>query len=386
MEPGVAREIEAAVSEQLGPFGVPGRVVFLGKQAELHTGGPPVSIDVEHIGEQWPLLPPEMRARKAEELARRLVQAYRAVSPLGEPAAPAFTISPRMIAIPLGAVILAGVIAFFGFRLLRSDEPTPQAPVIQTESPEQTAARQARVCEAARKRVYSGASMGALDTEGWVVELWLATRQPPGSEALVDLVSEGRLSPKADVDLANLSNARAEVSPGFSPDEEARFPGWRAVMLRFSGRYVDAFIDAGTRPRFLALAERAADVTRAELGALYGRCAHMTTRELGAWYRGADAPAAAAALVYAAGFFAEQPAVSRSALDKLGAPSPIDALRVAGAKLDTESLGKLIGAEGGSITPGAGGAITVTFPAGGPIRATRASRIVATQIGVGTEG
>jgi len=388
VDPEVAREIEAAVGEQLGNFGVSGTVVFQGRQIELHGSGPPMSIDVEHVGEQWALLPPEMRARKASELARRLVQAHRAAGALGPPEPRGIELPVRLIAIVTGAAVLVAVAAFFGFRLLRAEPPVEAAPVIQTETDEQTAARQARVCEAARKRIYSGASMGALDTEGWVVELWLATRQPPGSEALVELVSEGRLSPKADVDLAALSGARAEVTPGFTAEEEGRFPGWRAITLRLSGRYVDAYLDPGTRSRFIALAERAADVTKAELGALYGRCAHLTHRELGAWYRGVDAPAAAASLVYAAGFFAEQPAVSRSTLDALTGPSPLDALRAAAGKLDAESLGRLLGAEGGSITPGAGGAITVTFPVGGPIRATRASRIVAQKLDLraGAEG
>jgi serine/threonine-protein kinase len=135
----------------------------------------------------------------------------------------------------------------------------------------------------------------------------------------------------------------------------------------------------------VALADRLADAASAELGAFYGRCAHLPHHDLGGWFRGADAAAAAAALVYGVGFFTEQPAVSRRAMEGLG-PSPLDGLRAAAAKLDAAELGRLIGAEGGSITAGEGKAITMTFPVGGPTRATRASRIVAEKIGLSADG
>jgi serine/threonine-protein kinase len=386
VDPAVARDIEAAVGEALGRFGVSGQVVFLGRLMELRGRGPAVAIDVEQLGEQWPLLPPDLRARKAGEVARRLVQAYRAANPGGEAAAPPTGALMRILAIAISGVIIVAVLGFFLVRLIRSEDappPPPEAPPL--ESPEETAARQARVCEAARSRIFSGASMAALDKEGWIVELWLASKQPVGSEAFGELLSGGKLGAKADEELAALPNAQVEVAPGFDPAEAARFQGWHAVTLRFTGGYVAAYLDPGKRARFVSLADRLADAVSAELGAFYGRCAHLPHHDLGGWFRGADAPAAAAALVYGAGFFTEQPALGRRAMEGLG-PSPLDGLRAAAAKLDAAELGRLIGAEGGSITAGAGKAITMTFPVGGPTRATRASRIVAQKIGLGGEG
>lgn len=423
MDPEIALEIETAVRDQLSHFGASGRVVFLGRQIELHGSGPPVSIDVDPIAEQWPLLPPDLRLRKASDLARRLVQGQRADGPFADAARPptdgarppsmrpsaeqgAAPAAPwpgvprrpapspgapaggqRFVVIPLGGVLLAAIAGYFAYRVLREPEAPAPAPAASVAEPPDDPARVQRVCEAARKRVYSGASISALDTEGWVAELWVAGKKPAAEGALAPLIADGRISAAADAELGALTGARVEVVPGFPAGEEARFPGWSATTLRMSGRYMTAFLDPGLRPRLLAVAERVADATGAELGALYGRCAHLPYRELGTWFRGADASAAATALVYALGLFVEQPAVNRKALDGLGGATPLDALRAAGAtgKLDAEGLATLTGAEGGSLTAGKGGAVTLTFPLGGPTRATRASRIVARKLGVGVE-
>lgn len=387
METAIAREIEAAVREALGRYGVSGSVVVQARQVELHGHGPPVVIDMEHLGEQWVLLPPEMRERKVGDLARRLVQAHRTVSSIAPPPGEASGGVPKVLAIPAGLVVLIGVLGFVGLRMLRPKPDPPPSPPALTESADEASARRARVCDAARKRIYAGGSMAAFDTEGWLAELWLATTKPDsGGAGLGELVAQGKLTDKADAELAALPDGAAEITAGFKAGEEARFPGWRAVKVRFSGQYVGAYFDPAARPRFLSMADRMADAAGAELGALYGRCAHLDVHDAGAWYRGVDAPGAAAALVYAAGLFAELPAVDRRAVAALAGPSPLDALRVAGAKIDGPTLGGLVGPQGGSLTAGAAGAITVTFPAGGPTRATRASGVVARKLGVGVEG
>jgi serine/threonine-protein kinase len=387
VEAAVAREIEAAVRDALGLYGVSGTVVVQKQRIELHGHGAPVEIDIEHLGEQWELLPQEMRARKVADVARRLVQAHRTVSSIAPPGANAPARPPTVIAIPVAAVLLVGALAFFGFRMLRSKPPPPPPPPVPTESVDDAAARRARVCDAARKRIYAGASMGAFDTEGWFAELWLATAKPAADKGgLGELVAQGKLTDKADAELAALPDGVAEVVPGWKAEDEALFPGWRAVTVRLSGRYVGAYLDPGLRPRFLSMADRMADAAGADLGALYGRCAHLDHHDLGAWFRGADPAAAATALVYAAGFFSEQPAVDRRAVTALGGASPLDALRTAGAKLDGPTLGGLVGAQGGTLTTSGAGSIALTFPIGGPTRATRASRIVARKLGVGVEG
>ncbi|WP_437593252.1 hypothetical protein [Sorangium sp. So ce1000] len=399
-----AREIEAAVQEALGLFGTPGSVSVQGRQIALHGRGAPVAIDLEQLVEQWPLLPQDLRMRKASDIARRLAQAHRAVSSLAPPAPTARVQPARHLVIPVGVIALVVVGALFASRMLRSRE----APAAPPTGPETTAgedtARNARTCEAARKRIYAGASIGPFELAGWVAELWLATpRGTAAAEAsagavepavltaesagLGALVAQGKLRAGADAELAAITDGLVEIVPGFDEEQARRSPSWRAITARFSGGYARAYFDPAQRARFVALADRMADAATATLGALYARCAHLPYHDAGAWFRGSDPAAAAAALVYASGFFAEMPAVDRGALAALGAAAPIDALRGAGASLDAASLGKLVGAHGGGITKGGAGAVVVTFPVGGPTRATTASRTVARklQVGVGQD-
>ena len=398
-----AREIEAAVQEALGLFGTSGSVSVQGRQIALRGRGAPVAIDLEQLVEQWPLLPQELRLRKASDIARRLAQAHRAVSSLAPPA-PAARVRPsRHIVIPVGVIALVVVVALFASRMLRSRE----VPAVSPPEPETTAgedaARNARTCEAARKRIYAGASLGPFELAGWVAELWMA--MPRGTAAaeaggagepaaltaesvgLGALIAQGKLTAGADAELAAITDGLVEIVPGFDAEEAGRSPSWRAITARFSGGYARAYFDPAQRARFIALADRMTDAATGALGALYARCAHLPYHDAGAWFRGPDPAAAATALVYASGLFAEMSAVDRGALAALPGVGPIDALRGAGAALDAASLGKLVGAHGGGITKDGAGAVVITFPVGGPTRATTASRTVARklQVGVGQE-
>ncbi|WP_242516180.1 hypothetical protein [Sorangium cellulosum] len=398
-----AREIEAAVQEALGLFGIPGSVRVQGRQIALQGRGAPVVIDLEQLGEQWPLLPQDLRTRKASDIARRLAQAQRTVSSLAPPAsAPLRPL--RRLAIPIGAVVLVVAGALFGARALRMRDAPAALPPSPGEAVDEEAARHARTCEAARKRIYSGASMGPFELAGWVAELWLATPRPGGAAQAVAgaagqetvtadaaglgaFVAHGRLTEGADAELAAVTDGVVEIVPGFGDVEAKRSPSWRAIIARFSGGYARAYFDSTQRARFVALADRMADAAGAEIGALYARCAHLPYHDAGAWFRGPDPAAAAAALVYASGLFAELPAVNRAALAALGGAGQLDALRGAGASLDAAGLGTLVGAHGGGITRGGAGAVVITFPVGGPTRATSASRVVARklQVGVGKD-
>ncbi|WP_437818980.1 hypothetical protein [Sorangium sp. So ce1078] len=388
----------------MGLFGTSGAVSVQGKQIALRGRGAPVAIDLEQLVEQWPLLPQDLRTRKASDLARRLAQAHRAVSSMVPPAPTAPIRPARHVVIPVGAVVLAIVGVLFAVRLLRSRETPAALPAAPETVASEDAARNARTCEAARKRIYSGASMGPFELAGWVAELWLAmprsggtAQAAPGaagqdtpsaeSVGLGALVSQGKLTAAADAELAAMTDGLVEIVSGFDEEEAGRSPSWRAVIARFSGGYARAYFDPALRARFVALADRMADGATAELGALYARCAHLPYHDAGAWFRGPDPAAAAAALVYASGLFAEMPAVDRGALTALRGAGQIDALRGAGVALDAASLGKLVGAHGGGITKGGGSAVVITFPVGGPTRATSASRIVARklQVGVGQD-
>lgn len=397
VEAAVAHEIESAVQEALGLFGTSGSVVVNGRQIELRGPGAPVGIDMELLGEQWPLLPADMRARKASDLARRLVQAHRVVSSLAPPAAAASGRSLRGVIIPLAAIMVVIVGLLIGTRMLRSHEAPAPPPSVPSETAEETAGRHARACEAARKRIYADAAMGPFEVDGWVAELWFAKARAGGatqgeagsgvpsaeSAGLGAFIAQGKLTPGADAELAALTDGLVEVVSGLSEQDAARSPSWQATTVRLSGNYARAYFDPTLRARFIALADRLADAASADLGALYARCAHLPYHDVGAWFRGPDAAGAATALLYGAGFFAELPAVDRGAVAALRGAGQLDALRSAGAALDAGTLGRLVGSQGGSITTGAAGTVAISFPVGGPTRATGASRVVARKLKMG---
>ncbi|MEZ4308818.1 MAG: hypothetical protein R3F14_12330 [Polyangiaceae bacterium] len=92
MEGNPNREIEDAVQRALVSAGVQGIVSLSGRTLSLRADGAPVDIDALYLIEQWPLLPEEMRERKAGDLAMRLVEALRSAR---EGKAPAAAVSAR---------------------------------------------------------------------------------------------------------------------------------------------------------------------------------------------------------------------------------------------------------------------------------------------------
>lgn len=393
MDPEVKREIEAGVREALGLYGVPGDVHLEGRTIELRGSGPPIAIDIDLLGEQWTLLPGDIRARKCAELARRLHEATQAginaARGSSKPISPANAPRPVLV-VPLGGLVLVLIVVFaivwvWKEKGVASSDPEPTARPVHSGPEETTPEMQARVCDATRKRIYAGASIGPFDVKGWVIELWLAskTAAPGDAPALRALVSGGKLADAADDELAKLPDGRAEIVSGFADGDAAKSPGWKASIVRFSGAYAPAFLDAQRRPRMLSLAERLADAGQAQAVAFYGRCAHISARDLGAYFRGSDASTTAAALVYSMGFFAESPAVSRSAISALGG-GELDSLKAAATKLDRTTFAQIVGNLGGGITETASG-MALTFPLGGPTRATGAARAVARKIGVGVD-
>jgi serine/threonine-protein kinase len=281
------------------------------------------------------------------------------------------------------------VVLVFGARWwLRPEPPPPPKPAVPTESQSETSQRLARVCDATRARIRQGAPIGPFDMGGWVVEIWLANkggkdlRQSP---ALKAAIADGKLSPAIDASIAQVREGAAVLNDGFTPVAAARSPRWRGVTLTLSGDYARAFFDADTRGRFVALADRLYERSGAEVGALYGRCAHVATHDIGAWFRGPTAGGAATALVYSMGLFTEIAAVDRAAIAPSGDSGELDVLGEAASKLDNPNLGGLVASQGGQIQSSAS-AVSVTFPLGGPTRATSASRIVAKKIGVALGG
>jgi hypothetical protein len=384
-------DVVNAVREALSGFGIAGVVGLEGRQLTLRGNGPPTAIDAGPASEQWPLLPLDMQRRKAQDLARRLADAHRSAQQRvrsGAGAGDGSGVWGLVIRALFGLVALAGLVV--GVRAyLASRHVTPVPPPALVESPEQESRRLDTACRAVRERVYSGATIGPYDTTGWVVELWLSSR--PGADAgpaaskpislvsMASAIDAGRLSPSLDDALGQLTDGTLALDESAIP---ATSPRWTGVTLRFGGGYARAFFETEKRTRFLAVADRLFESSGADLGALYARCAQSPVHDVGAWFRGRDPGAAATALLWGVGMFAERPQINRAALGS----SEIDGLRAAAAtaRLDAPTLKGLVGEQGGSLTA-APGAVTLAFPLGGPVRAVRASRAVAAKIGIGRE-
>lgn len=392
----VTREIEEAVQRALGAGGIQGTVTLTGRTMSLRAGGAPVEIDALYLIEQWPLLPDEMRGRKAADVAARLAEAQRAAKagvatpsafparaslrPTGAPAK-----GPRRpIVVPVGAVVLLVAAAALAWSWNRSHPAAPPPAPSASVRPESAEERRARVCEVARKQVLTTGTLAQLDAEVWLAELWLATSKPgedmAGSKALAALVDQGKLTAAADPDLAALREARVEIAA-----EEGAPGPWRGVHVRFHGGYVSAFFDTAGRERMNRVAGLLADAAGAEVGALYGRCAHLRWHDVGAWFRGATPALATSALVYSIGYFSERRLTGRDPAVPPG-PGDLEALAGALAKLDRVKVEAAVREAGGTFAPGVGDAPTVLlFPLGGPTRAARASGLLATEAGMGPD-
>ena len=379
-------EIEAAVTQALEALGVQGRVRVVGETIELYVAGVPTELQIERAIRQWPLLPPDMRARTAKEVAGRLVDATRKAKAFERaPPEPAVPLPPTRVvwgvAGIFGLLMLVGVLRFVVPRL--SEEKTP--PHVPSESGGERTARLQRACEATRTQLLTGGSFGPMATEGWVVEIWLAGK-PKGPMrdhgALVPIVADHKLTAAADDDLARVSDGTAEIADGLSEDEAARSPGWSAASIQLGEGYARTFLEPEMRAHYTALAERLAIATGSELAAVYARCAHLTTHDIGAWFHGRDAAGATASMVYTMGYFADALSVDRGAVGAIRAPGgTLDHLQKAATDADADALARLVSGQGGSVSAGKG--TTYLFPLGGPTRALAATRTVARRMGVG---
>ena len=180
------REIETALREALAGFGVAGMAQVHDGQAELFTGNTPVSVDLESLPQQWPLLPADIKQRRIAELARRLVAAQRAAG------GPAIRRGTGIFSIPVAAVVLAGVGLFVGARWWSSSAAGGAAarPVV-AETAEQKRARAWPGPARRHAAVCAPRIHGAVRHRGLDGELWVARARPgtpahrPGRRALI---------------------------------------------------------------------------------------------------------------------------------------------------------------------------------------------------------
>lgn len=371
------------MGQELAKVGVQGAIVLSAKTIELHPagGGAPVSIDVELIVNQWPLLPEEMRTRKANEMARRLVGAQRAAREAeghrdgdGDGAS-----RGRVVGAVAGLFVLLVLIGAARFaipRLIGDDKPAVKA---TGESAAEKKARLGLVCDVVRDHMYKGESYKGLSLEGWAVDLWLASKKGGSlraSPALTGLV--GVKLPE----LPNVIDGTVAIADGFDGAAAARSPGWSAATVILGEGYGRAFFDEESRPHLVAAAERVAEAAGADHAALYARCAHLTaTHDIGAWFHGPDVAGATAVMVYQMGLFADPKVIDTNALAALQG-GELDALRKAAGDIAGAVPGIVGSVRGASVstTPGA----TLGFSLWVPVRSQQeAIRKLAKKMGVG---
>ena len=404
------REIEEAVQKALTEAGMKATVRLVGRSLTLHGAGPPVEIDALYLMEQWPLLPGDLRERKATDVAARLIEAERAAtaptlgSPRGSSAPPRGSSAPpryspatvrptgapargpkRPVVVPIGSLIVllcAAGLAYFWFRSRPPSQPAQATSAVV--KPETEDERRSRLCEAARTRVLTSGTLAQIDAEVWLAELWLATSKPGGDPArekgVAELIEQGKLTATADPDLAGVPLGQVEIA---GDEGAARGGSWRSLQIRFRGGYVSQFFDPAGRERLQRVAAKLADATGAELGALYGRCGHLRYHDIGAWFRGATPAHASAALVFSMGFSSERRLTNR---DPSSPATTADLAPLVGAfgKVEKGAAEAIVRDAGGIYAPGVDAAPTViSFPLGGPTRAARATLELARRAGMG---
>ena len=153
--------------------------------------------------------------------------------------------------------------------------------------------------------------------------------------------------------------------------------GAASAIVQLKGGYVASFFGVEGRKRLRQWVGSAAAAVGADYAALSARCNHLSTHDVGAWYAGPDETAVWVALLYDAGLFAAPPAFGLEMID--AETGTLSGLRRRAAKLDATATAELLRQLGGRMelvpSDGEGVALTtLSFPLGGPTRATQAAR------------
>lgn len=402
-DPAVEHEIATLVREAIARHGMAGDVVVRGASVVLEGHGRTVSTELGLLGEQWTILPHDVQARRAAEMARRLADARRALSsrPPSRSGLGVGWLGPAALVALLGAGVW-GALRFSGtraaFEALASSS-TSAAPALSSPADAYEAARRSRaaaVCARTRERVLRGASISMTDADGWIVELVLlrdasaaAIRSDPalGTFLAFDPTHEtARLVWAGTPALAAIDDAFSRVRLVEAPAlETAHLNG---VSFDFGGAYVTAYFDSERRGSYSRLAGALAERLGASHGALFARCADRDTHEIGSWFRAPTPAAAAGVLMFFMGTYADVPQVRTALLRPADAASGIDRgfafteLERAAASVKYEPIRALLGDFGGAIAGRPEGPTTLTFDFKDASRASRASYRLARDLDV----
>ncbi len=400
----ILREIVGLVGEALGRFGTAGEVRLEGDHIVLLGAGPPASVEVGSLPTQWELLPPDVRSRRATDLARRLVTQRRGGSLHPAPARSSVAL-PAWVK-PAGVVLLGAVVLVAIYRFIAL-QPSEQAPAGTGAAPtaaqheRERASRAARVCESTRARVMLGATVSPTDVEGWVVEITLlrpgATTDlsfDPALSAFVDRrpgETRGRFVWPSAKEIVQIEGPDTVVIVSDASLLDSRHPRLRGVKLTFTGRYVVPYFRDEDRILYVRLAAALAERLGATHGAAAARCAHAHSYQLGSWFLGDTPASAAATLMLFMGAFADAPQLRATLLtppdagDGLDTAYAFDQLVAATKGLERGRISTVIGKHGGMIAGKPDASSSITFPFKDGNRAGRASRDIALELGIGVE-
>jgi serine/threonine-protein kinase len=393
------REMELAIAEAVARFGMAGDVLIEGDDVRLVGAGPEVVTPLGNVADQWTNLAPELRNRRAMEIARRLVGARRqSLAPAGgKRSSPILGYVAPVVILAVAAVAVFFAYRYFspggaGFAWFGKSATSASAQSLEQYEAERTERAQ-RACEATRARIQRGATVGPADVEGWVVEIVLLrpsnTTDPVTDPALGAFVkpSDGgaRFHWAGSPELAEVEGIGTSVDVAAEPAA-----GFRGLRLTFRGRYVAEYFQSGTSRHFLKVASGLAEKLSARYGAVYARCAHTDTHHLGSWFHGPSPAGAAAALVYFMGAFNDPPQLRESVLFPEGGADPrtseiIPRVEKGLDGWDRVKIRNTLGEHGGMISGQKDGPTTLTFPFSDGNRASRSSLALARAAGVGLE-
>jgi hypothetical protein len=217
----------------------------------------------------------------------------------------------------------------------------------------------------------AGGNLG-VDLQGWVVELWLARKggKLAGEAALVEIADKA-----GDVGVKGPSASTVVDDSPMGSLETAR--------VRMTAGFVRTFFASDGRNKMIEVASGAALAVKAEHAALYARCEHLASRDAGAWYYGSNRANALASMLFAAGAFG-QPAGFDAA--KHG-DNILVKLSDATTIMKPAAIDDLLRLEGGRLSPldpesKEDGPAAIRFPLGGPTRASKVARAMATKLGL----
>jgi hypothetical protein len=408
-EEAIVTELSRRVEEQLGRYGVAGRIETAGFTLVLIGHGPRVLIDVRVEAERFASATDIERRQMVERIARELSMRRRAsVAPARKKTQ--WLEWGRLV---LGAGVICGGLfgawQWFGKPAQRAlaiaessrgktgVEPTASAHSSITTIPRQNANANespSERCKTVRTRVATGGSVSPLDADGWVVELSLLSSSAEPFAELTALktyfrpVAEGsgyRVAWNEEPTLSQLGGTSTLVQLIKEPLVSVLPQTRSGVRIVFTGQYVPLYFDSASRQSFLRLASALYEGTFSNYGALYAHCAAERTHHLGSWFRGSDWGKVSTSLVASMGLYAEVPHLIGVGFteDPLEQRRAITKFFDLAKKFDRERVKMLLSDDGGMIAASPGKWATYSFPFTDGNRATRTSARLTKTVGLG---